>query len=143
MKKATPALLLAGLAVSACLQAQAAEPQATQAQAAADTGNAVMVGIDARTGKLRPLSPAEVRALAGKAAAMQRQGVAATRNTPRTMDEARLTQRRHPNGAMSIRAPLSTMTYMQATRAADGSLRIGETNGDAQPVAPQTQEVSE
>ena len=74
MKKATPALLLAGLAVAACLQAQAAEPQATQQPQAtadtADTANAVMVGIDARTGKLRPLTAGEARALAAKAATM-------------------------------------------------------------------------
>ena len=143
MKKATPALLLAGLAVSACLQAQAAEPQANQPQAAVGIDNAMMVGIDARTGKLRPLTPAEARALSAKAANMQRQGIAHARSAPRTMEDARATQRRNANGAMSIRAPLSTVTYVQATRSADGRLSIGETQGDSQPVVPQSSEVSE
>lgn len=143
MKKATPVLLLGGLALAACLQAHAAEPQATQPEATADTGNALMVGIDARTGKLRPLTAAETRALSAKAAAMPRQNAASARRAPRTMDEARATQRRHANGAMSIRAPLSTVTYMQATRSADGRLSIGETQGDSRPTAPQSTEVSE
>ena len=81
MKKATPALLLAGLAVSACLQAQAAEPQATQTQAAIGADNAVMVGIDAKTHQLRPLTAAEAKALAAKAAAMPRQARSSSRVT--------------------------------------------------------------
>ena len=91
MKKATPALLLAGLAVSACLQAQAAEPQATQTQAAIGADNAVMVGIDAKTHQLRPLTAAEAKALAAKAAAMPRQARSSSIKAPRTPEEARAT----------------------------------------------------
>ncbi|MFT3897367.1 MAG: hypothetical protein QM719_06685 [Thermomonas sp.] len=143
MKKATPALLLAGLAVSACLQAQAAEPQANQPQAAVDTGNAVMVGIDAKTGKLRPLTANEAKALAARAAAMPRQNVANAKRAPRTPAEARATMRRHPNGAISMRAPLSSLTTVQAVRAADGSLQVIENDGDSPTAVPQTKEVSE
>ena len=143
MKKATPALLLAGLAVSACLQAQAAEPQATQAQAAIGADNAVMVGIDAKTGKLRPLTATEARALAAKAAAMPRQARSSSIKAPRTPEEARATIRRHANGTMSMRAPLSSMSAVQVVRAADGSLQFSEGDADAPSVAAQSQEVSE
>jgi hypothetical protein len=144
MKKATPALLLAGLAVSACLQAQAAEPQATQPQAADGTDNAVMVGIDAKTHQLRPLTAAEAKALAARAALMPRQNVSSTaRNAPRTPAEARATMRRHRNGTVTMRAPLSSLSSIQAVRAADGSLQIVETDGDAPLAVPQTKEVSE
>ena len=139
MKKATPALLLAGLAVSACLQAQAAEPQATQPQAAATADNAVMVGIDAKTGKLRPLTAVEARALAAKAAAMPRQK-ASRSNAPRTPEEARATLRRH-GSSTSMRVPTSAMSAVVVTRGADGNLQFSESEGDALPAAPQAQEV--
>ena len=142
MKKATPALLLGGLALAACLQAHAAEPQATQPGATADTGNAIMVGIDARTGKLRPLTAAEVRALSAKAANMQRQPVASTRKAPRTPAEARATMRRHANGMISMRAPLSSLTTVQAVQAADGSLQFTENDGDAPAASAQSKEVT-
>ena len=96
-EKATPALLLAGLAVSACLQAQAAEPQATQAQAAIGADNAVMVGIDAKTGKLRPLTATEARALAAKAAAMP-----ARRAAPRSRRRALPRKPARPFAAMPM-----------------------------------------
>ena len=138
MKKATPALLLGGMALAACLQAQAAEPQA-----ATGADNAVMVGIDAKTHQLRPLTPSEANALAAKAAAMPHQNMAHGRQAPRTPAEARATMRRHADGTMSMRAPLSSMSAVQAVRAADGSLHFSETNGDAAPIAPQSQEVTE
>lgn len=143
MKKATPALLLAGLAVSACLQAQAAEPQATQTQAAIGADNAVMVGIDAKTHQLRPLTAAEAKALAAKAAAMPRQARSSSIKAPRTPEEARATIRRHANGTISMRAPLSAMSAVQVVRAPDGSLQTFETDGNGVPAAPQSQEVSE
>lgn len=136
MKKATPALLLAGLAVSACLQAQAAEPQP-----AVGTENAAMVGIDAKTHQLRPLTVNEAKALQAKAAAMPRQNASRSR-APRTPEEARATMRRHANGTISMRAPLSAMSNVQATRDANGNLSFTEVDGDAQPVAPKAQEVS-
>jgi hypothetical protein len=138
MKKATPALLLAGLAVAACLQAQAAEPQA-----ASGAENAQMVGIDAQTGKLRPLTAIEARALAARAATMPRQKKSVRATAPRTAAESKATMRRLPNGAISMRTPLSAMTSVQATRASDGSVRIVEADGDAPAPAPRTQEVSE
>lgn len=143
MKKATPALLLAGLAVSACLQAQAAEPQTAQPQATADAGNAVMVGIDAKTGKLRPLTAGEARALAARAAAMPRDKHSPFATMPRTDAEVRATVRRHANGGASARAPLSSMSQISVVRGADGRLQSYEgAPGDAVPAATQ-QEVSE
>ena len=88
-------------------QQRAAEPQATQAQAAIGADNAVMVGIDAKTGKLRPLTATEAKALAAKAAAMPRQARSSSIKAPRTPEEARATIRRHANGTMSMRAPLT------------------------------------
>jgi hypothetical protein len=141
MKKATPALLLAGLAVSACLQAQAAEPQAATQPQTATADNAVMVGIDAKTHKLRPLTAAEANALAIRAAAMPR-GKGSWAKAPRTPAEARATLRHH-GSAMSMRVPTSAMSSVVATRGADGNLQITETAGDDQPSAPRSQEVTE
>ena len=142
MKKATPALLLAGLAVSACLQAQAAEPQTVQPEAVASADNALMVGIDAKTGKLRPLTAAEVRALSAKAATMPR-GRNAFAAIPRTDAQVRATVRRHASGTTSARAPLSSMSQISVTRDADGQLQAHEgAPGDAVPTATQ-QEVSQ
>lgn len=139
MKKATPALLLAGLAVSACLQAQAAEPQANQPQAAVGTDNAVMVGIDAKTGKLRPLTAAQARALSAKAANMPRKPVpAAFATVPRTDAQVRATVRHHPNGATSARTPLSSMSQVSVHRGADGQLIMAEGHpGDSAPAMQQ------
>ena len=146
MKKATPALLLAGLAVAACLQAQAAEPQATQQPQAtadtADTASAVMVGIDARTGKLRPLTAGEARALAAKAATMPRSKNSSFARIPRTDAEARTTVRHHANGGVSVRVPLSMMSEITVSRDAEGRLHSSEGNpGDSAPTTKQ--EVSE
>ena len=141
MKKATPALLLGGLAVAACLQAHAAEPQAAQPEATTDAANSAMVGIDARTGKLRPLTAAEVRALSAKSAKMQR-GRGSFAAIPRTDAESRLTLRRHANGAVSVRVPLSMMNQISVTRDAQGRLQATEGSpADTAPVAKQ--EVSE
>jgi hypothetical protein len=142
MKKATPVLLLGGLALAACLQAHAAEPQATQPEATADAGNALMVGIDARTGKLRPLTAAQARALSAKAAAMPR-GHNAFATVPRTDAQVRATVRHHASGTTSARAPLSSMSQISVTRGADGQLQAHEgAPGDAVPAATQ-QEVSQ
>ena len=142
MKKATPALLLAGLAVSACLQAQAAEPQATQTQAAIGADNAVMVGIDAKTHQLRPLTAAEAKALAAKAAAMPRANGSYFATVPRTDAQVRATVRHLPNGAASARAPMSAMSELSVRRDANGELIMGESQpGDSAP-APQQQEVT-
>jgi hypothetical protein len=143
MKKATPALLLAGLAVSACLQAQAAEVQPNQPQAAAGTDNAVMVGIDAKTGKLRPLTAAQARALSAKAASMPRGPIhGAFARVPRTDAQVRATVRHHASGITSARAPLSSMSQITVTRGADGKLQAHEVApGDALPATTQ-QEVS-
>ena len=141
MKKATPALLLGGLALAACLQSHAAEPQAAQTQAADGADNAVMVGIDAKTHQLRPLTAAEAKALAAKAAAMPHSNTSWAK-APRTPAEARATLRRH-GSSMSMRVPTSAMSSVVATRGADGNLQITETAGDDQPSAPRSQEVTE
>jgi hypothetical protein len=145
MKKTTFALALAGLAVSACLQAQAAEPQAVQAETAATADNAVMVGIDARTGKLRPLTPTEARALAAKAATMPRRGGSSFAAGPRTDAQSRMTVRHHANGGVSVRVPLSAMNQISVSRDAQGRLQSSEgAPGETAPIAPiAKQEVSE
>lgn len=137
MRKATSVLLIAGLAVAACLQAQAAEPQA-----AAGTDNAAMVGINAKTHQLRPLTAGEAKSLAARAAAMQR-GHASWAKAPQTPAQARTTLKRHGGQSASMRVPTSSMSSAQVTRAADGSLRFSEGSGDALPTASQSQEVSE
>lgn len=137
MKKATPTLLLAGLAVAACLQAQAAEPQT-----AVGTDNAAMVGIDAKTGKLRPLTAGEARALSAKAAAMPRGRGSSFAAVPRTDAQSRLTLRRHSNGGVSVRVPLSMMSQISVARDAEGRLQSSEESPGE--TAPSTkQEVSE
>lgn len=133
MKKAIPALLLAGLAMSACLQAQAAEPQA-----AAGADNAATVGIDAKTHQLRPLTASEANALAVRAAAMPHAN-ASWAKAPHTAAQARATLRRHGSSA-SMRVPTSAMSSAVAVRNADGSLRVNEQAGnDQQPAAPQAE----
>jgi hypothetical protein len=139
MKKATPAFLLAGLAISACLQAQAAEPQTE----ATGVDNAQMVGIDAKTGKLRPLTAVEARALSAKAATMQR-GRGGFAAVPRSDAQVRATVRRHPNGGTSARAPLSSMSQVSVSRGSNGHMTLVEGHpGDAATPAPAQQEVSE
>ena len=143
MNKATPALLLAGLAIAATLQARAAEPQATDPQATTGTDTAAMAAIDARTGQLRPLTAAEARRLSAKAAAMPH-GNNLKARAPRTPAEARATLRRHADGGTSMRVPTSAMSSMLVTRGADGSLIVSEGPGDTLPTAPQArQEVME
>ena len=139
MNKATPALLLAGLAIAASLQARAAEPQTADPQATADADNAVMAAIDARTGQLRPLTAAEARRLSAKAAAMPK-GNSLKARAPRTPAEARATQRRHADGSTSMRVPTSAMSSVLVTRGADGSLILTEGQGDVLPTAPQAQQ---
>jgi len=138
MKKATPALLLGGLALAACLQAQAAEPQATQTQATEGADNAVMVGIDAKTRQLRPLTAAEAKSLATRAAAMPQARGSYFATVPRTDAQVRATVRHLSNGATSARAPLSAMNELSASRDANGELNMTEGQpGDAAPITQQ------
>ena len=145
MRLARPASLLSGMALSLCLSAQAAETPAPQAkqpvpQAQAGTSNDVNVGIDARTGKLRPLTAAESKALADKANAMQKRSDSQWDKAPKTAAEARATLRTHAGGAASMRVPTDAMSSMTVSRDADGKLSFSET--DAHPAAA-TQEVGE
>ncbi len=144
MRLARPASLLSGMALSLCLSAQAAEAPASQkepaSQAQSGAGNDVNVGIDAKTGKLRPLTAAESKALADKANAMQKRGDSQWDKAPKTAAEARATLRTHPGGAASMRVPTDAMSSMTVSRDADGKLLFSE--DDAHPAAA-TQEVGE
>ena len=120
---------------SAWAQQPAPEP------AAAD---AMMAGIDARTGKLRRLTDAEIAQLSAMSqadaatSAVQRSRAAAA-GIPLTGAEAEKTVRMLPNGISVASLPLSAMHSMSAQLNEDGALVI--TESDAHPVA--AQEVSE
>lgn len=130
-------LLFAVSAVMCSSSVMAAEP--------APAGDQAMVaGIDARTGKLRQLSDAEVAELSSQA---QRQSAAQARSSthpalaaiPQTAAEAEKTLRILPNGLSVASLPLSAMHSMTAELGADGKLVISESEhghaGGAQEVS--------
>ncbi|KRG76862.1 hypothetical protein ABB30_09180 [Stenotrophomonas ginsengisoli] len=136
-----PVLLFAVSAVLCSAGAMAAEPAP---EPAAD--QAMVAGIDARTGKLRQLSDAEVAELSSKA---QQQSSVQARSTtnaawaamPQTAAEAEKTLRVLPNGLSVATLPLSAMHSMTAQIGADGKVVISESSDDGHAHA--TQEVSE
>lgn len=129
MRKSTiPLLLLAGLAL--CGAAHAAEPQ--QTSGSTDVAMSGMtVARDPATGELRAATPAESRELSQKMADSARAD-ARKLNMPLDAREARLTRRTRADGAVSVRAPLSSMTELRATVGPDGSVQTYE----AQPGSP-------
>jgi len=127
-----PWLLLTGLTVG--VAAHASEP--TAVGTSDDTGYAagMKAAIDPATGKLRPPTAAEMRALPVKAA-QNRTGVRSA--MPRNEAEARQTLRRLPNGGYKIRVPEDRMSTVTATVQADGSVRIGHAGSDGHDAASQ------
>ena len=133
---------LAVLGTALCSAGAWAQQPAPEPAAA----DAMMAGIDARTGKLRRLTDTEIAQLSAKAqseaAAAARSGQranAAWAAIPLTGAEAEKTLRVLPNGMSVASLPLSAMHSMSAQLNADGTLLI--TESDAHPVA--AQEVSE
>lgn len=130
MKRTSSCLLLSGLALGVCMTAQAAEPQTP---ATAVTYSGVKVGIDAKTGKLRPLTETESAQL-DQVLTQGRQptfapGMAKTFSAPADEAAARATVRQHAHGGVSARLPESQMTTVSAHRDAAGQLHI-EHNDD-------------
>ena len=110
--------VLSTLALAASAQGQVSSAVETPAGAAVDQGVAMTAGIDARTGKLRALTDAEIQALAAKAAAdaamprMRTAAPSAWDRIPKTGAEAAKTLRVLPNGMSVAELPLSAMHSM-------------------------------
>lgn len=124
----TTLLLLAGL--SAGFAAHAAEPVADET-AATGSYAGVTVAIDPATGRLRAPTAAEQAELRAAVSTRLRKAdpMSIARPGPRTLAEARLTMRRHPDGMMSMFVPEDMMSQLTATQLEDGSIVIG--HGDA------------
>lgn len=110
--------VLSTLALAAGAHAQVSSEAAPPAVAVAEPGAAMTAGIDARTGKLRALSDAEIRALSAKAAAdaaaprVRSATSSAWDRIPRTGAEAAKTVRILPNGMSVAELPLTAMHSM-------------------------------
>lgn len=130
MKRTGTRVLLSGLALGVCMSAQAAEPQASTKQSPTTevTYSGMKVGIDAKTGKLRPLSVEESQQL-DQMLTQGRQptfapGMARTFNAPDDEAAARATVRRHAHGGVSVKLPESQMSTVSLHRDAAGQVRI-------------------
>ena len=137
-----PVLLFAVSAVLCSAGALAAEPAPAPA-----ADQSMVVGIDARTGKLRQLTDAEVAELSSKAA--QSSGVQARSSVnaawaaiPQTSAEAERTLKVLPNGLSVATLPLSAMHSMTAQLDAEGKVVISESDHD-HGHGPAATEVSE
>lgn len=121
-----PLWLLASLVVLPAAHAAnegktAADPQPSSAD--------VKVAIDPATGKTRPLTRGESRALDAQAAAKARrvEPMGAGKKgfvMPATEAEAAATRRVLPSGAIVQQVPENMMSTLQVTRAADGTLHM-------------------
>ncbi len=122
-----PMWLLASLAVLPAAQAAAGATPAADPQ---PTSSDMKVAIDPATGKIRPLSRGEARALEVQSAAKGRRAIeplgAGKKGfvMPATEAEAAATRRVLPSGAVLQQVPESMMSTLQVTRAADGSLHM-------------------
>lgn len=129
MKMMTTALLVGGLALAGTAMGQQAEGQATGIG-----GASLKMGIDPKTRKLRPLTPAESAALEsqGKARGQARAATARTAaqratgfylpETQAQAEAARLTR----GGIDTMQPTADTMSDLQIVRNADGSLSYFE-----------------
>lgn len=124
MKVAKQLCYLSALALAPCLGI-AAPAATTDDQQQTSTHNSVAAGMDPNTGKLRPLSDAEILALSIKANAMPptsgRNGTHTS--APRTAAEARKTMRKHANGVITVDLPLSSLSWVTASIDKDGAIR--------------------
>lgn len=109
-----------------------------------DTSNTVSagskVGIDAVTGKLRPLTAEESSALEQAATPTQRKATLksnAFRGAIPADDAAALaTERRYANGTVARKVPLTQMNSLTATRDASGKLVIRHSDGSDADTTP-------
>ncbi len=121
-----PLWLIASLALVPAAHAAnggkaAADPQQTYAD--------VKIAIDPATGKIRPITRGESRALEAQAAAMARrvepEGAGKKGFVmPANEAEAAATRRVLPSGAVVQQVPENMMSTLQVTRAADGTLHM-------------------
>lgn len=135
--------LLSTLALAASAHGQAIPADA--AAPAAGNEDAMVVTVDARTGKLRPATDAEIAALSAAAAAQPsgRVSSAARRSwdsMPQTASEAAATMRTRRGKGMAMRVPQSAMSSWTATVDAEGRVLVDEGGNGA---AAQATEVSE
>ena len=128
MKRIGSALWLSGVALGLCFSVQAAESQSTQHVMVAG----VKVGIDAETGRLRPLTASESaqldQALTQGQQAKVAPGMAKTFAAPRDAAAARATARKSAHGGVSVKVPESMMSSVVAQRDASGQLVVEHTD---------------
>ena len=123
MRVTASMVLLAGLTL-AC-GAQAGE----SAQEDVDLYfNGVKVAIDPATGRLRQPTPEEIKAL--RATVRQMPASRGSKAMPATRAEAQRTLRKRADGTMKAQVAEDMMLSVEATRQADGSIKITHT-GDA------------
>ena len=127
----TAAAALPGLLLAFCCAATAAEP----AQGTTEVMfSGIKIGVDAKTGKLRPLTSAESAALdavvrkpPASINAMGRKGAL----RPANATQARKTQRRIAGGGVAVKLPESHMSQVVASRDASGAVTIQHLDADA------------
>lgn len=129
------AAALPGL-LAICCAANAAEPAKGQVTEVVYQG--IKVGIDAATGKLRPLSEEESAAL-DRVVMSEQAGVAsrsATRriSMPSTIQAAYQTQRAISGGGSAMKMPMSEMSHVIAIRDAAG--KVTAQHGDDGSAVP-------
>jgi len=133
----SPWLLLSALLVSLAAHGVEAQNRTIAQQEESEAVSAdVKVGIDPKTGKLRPLTAAESSRLSEAArasAATQRTPsyIARYGRQPANEQEARLTKRTRADGSVAVRAPASLMNEITASFDENGNLVI--TEGDSFP----------
>ena len=133
MKRIGSALWLSGVALGLCFSVQAAEAQSTHQVTVAG----VKVGIDAETGRLRPLTASESaqldQALTQGQQARIAPAMAKTFAAPRDAAAARATVRKSAHGGVSVKVPESMMSSVVAHRDASGELVVEHAgpNGDS------------
>lgn len=127
--KSTTLLLLGGLAFAGATLAAEPTPQNSTA------GSSMKVGIDAKTGKLRTLTPEESAALDAQGAKMQAAKARTASRTIMTQGPALTAPATYAesaasgvskNGLTGYIAPLESMSGITATVAADGKVTILE-----------------
>ncbi len=120
------------LSVFFAMSAHAAEPASTQSHTDTNTYVAgVRVAIDPATGRLRPLTDAESKALSS--ALLSKRSLAESKHhaqrygvMPVDESAAQKTVRVNKNGSVSARVPASSIVQIRAVIDADGNLRLLE-----------------
>ena len=122
--RTTIAALTVGLTLGFAAHAQAAEGT----NAVTETTYAgVTVGIDPATGRLRPLTAAESKALSDKMVTGRQANAGSRLSTqPRTALEAGATRRVQKDGSVSIRVPSDQMSQVSAVVGEDGKVQMFE-----------------